>query len=67
MQIDMFFSYYPRRLSQVLVVDAPWVFKPAWAAVRPTLRKYAQLVKFVSRQQLQQDFFTPATLPERLR
>ena len=63
----MFFSYYPRRLGQVLVVDAPWVFKPAWAAVRPSLRKYAQLVKFVSRKQVQQGFFTPSTLPEWLR
>ena len=26
--VDIFFTYYPKRLGQVLFVDAPWIFKP---------------------------------------
>ena len=66
-QVDLFFDYYPRRLSQVLVVDAPWVFRPAWTVVRPMLRKYALLVRFVSRQELRAEFFDETTLPDCLR
>ena len=66
-QVDLFFSYYPRRLGQVLVVDAPWVFRPAWAGVRPMLRKYAELVRFVSRVQLRQEFFSKSSLPPCMR
>lgn len=43
-QIEAFFEYYPRRVGQVLFVDAPWVFQPAWAAIKPLMRKYAALV-----------------------
>ena len=67
MQVDLFFNYYPRRLSQVLAVDAPWVFRPAWTIVRPMLRKYAQLVRFVSREELQREFFDERSLPDGLR
>jgi hypothetical protein len=35
LQVDVFFVYYPKRLSQVLLVDAPWVFRPGWEMVRP--------------------------------
>lgn len=31
----MFPAPPPQRLSQVLFVDAPWVFKPGWEIVRP--------------------------------
>ena len=34
-----------------------------WAIVKPWLRKYADLVCFVDRNQLAQDFFTSETLP----
>ena len=30
---------------QVLLVDAPWVFGPAWEVIRPLMRKYAALVR----------------------
>ena len=34
-QVDIFFLYYPKRLSQVLFVDAPWAFKPGWEMIKP--------------------------------
>ncbi|GAB4815000.1 hypothetical protein N2152v2_002046 [Parachlorella kessleri] len=46
--VDCFFIYYPKRLSQVLLVDAPWVFRPGWEVVRPWLGKYSALVRFVT-------------------
>lgn len=42
--MEAFFEYYPRRVSQVLFVDAPWVFFPAWEVIKPLMRKYAALV-----------------------
>ena len=45
--VDACFVYYPRRLGAVLFVDAPWAFKPVWAVVKPLLRKYGALVRFV--------------------
>ena len=63
-QVDIFFLYYPKRLGQVLFVDAPWGFSPGWELVKPWLKKYAALVRFVSVKELRADFFTPATLPE---
>lgn len=61
--IEAFFEYYPRRVSQVLFVDAPWVFQPAWQVVKPLMRKYAKLVRFVSVAELRSEFFTPTTVP----
>lgn len=62
--VDIFFLYYPKRLSQVLFVDAPWVFKPGWEIVRPWLKKYAALVRFVSADDVRREYFTPETVPE---
>jgi hypothetical protein len=44
-QVEAFFEFYPRRVGQVLFVDAPWVFYPAWEVIRPLMRKYAALVR----------------------
>eukprot|EP00879_Flechtneria_rotunda_P027932 GHRR01029988.1.p1 GENE.GHRR01029988.1~~GHRR01029988.1.p1 ORF type:complete len:123 (-),score=6.06 GHRR01029988.1:492-860(-) len=52
------------RMGQVLLVDAPWFFKGPWEAIKPLLRKYAALVRFVSRQELANEFFTSQTLPK---
>ena len=41
------FDYYPKRISQVLLVDAPLAFQPMWQVVKPLLGKYAGLVRFV--------------------
>ncbi|KAK9815632.1 hypothetical protein WJX72_007170 [[Myrmecia] bisecta] len=65
--VDIFFTYYPKRLGQVLFVDAPWMFQPGWEMVKPWLKKYAALVRFVSRDQLRDEFFTPSTVPEDFR
>jgi hypothetical protein len=62
--VDVFFTYYPKRLSQVLLVEAPWVFKPGWEMVRPWLKKYQALVRFVSAEQVRKEYFTPETVPE---
>lgn len=64
LQVDVFFLYYPKRLGQVLMLDAPWGFQPGWEVVKPWLKKYAALVRFVSREELRKEFFTPETCPE---
>eukprot|EP00798_Chlamydomonas_sp_ICE-L_P025636 gene25636-11294_t len=61
--IDAFFEYYPRRVGQVLFVEAPWVFIPAWEAIKPLMRKYSALVRFVSCDELSKEFFTPERMP----
>lgn len=45
--IKCIFDYFPKRVSQVLIVDAPWVFKPVWAVIKPLMGKYASLVRQV--------------------
>lgn len=44
MQFDVFYYYYPKRLGQVLFVDAPFIFKPIWQLAKPLLKSYASLV-----------------------
>lgn len=61
--IDIFFTYYPKRLSQVLFVDAPWIFKPGWEMMKPWLKKYAALVRFVSADEVRREYFTAETVP----
>ena len=61
--IDIFFTYYPKRLSQVLFVEAPWIFKPGWEMMKPWLKKYAALVRFVSAEEVRRDYFTEETVP----
>lgn len=61
--VDIFFTYYPKRLGQVLFVDAPWIFQPGWEIVKPWLKKYSALVRFVKRDQLLIEYFTPETEP----
>ncbi len=56
--------YYPKRVGQVLFVDAPWVFQPAWQVIKPLMRKYSALVQFVSAEQVRTQYFTPQTTPE---
>lgn len=49
LQFDAFYYYYPRRLGQVLFVDAPFIFKPFWQLVKPLLKSYASLVSISPR------------------
>ena len=48
------------------MLDAPWIFQPGWAVVKPWLGKYAGLVRFVKADELQSDFFTEDTFPRDL-
>ena len=64
LQRDIFFTYYPKRLGQVLFIDAPWIFQPSWSLFKPLLGKYAGLVAFVSREQLRDNHFKPETVPD---
>ena len=45
--LDVFREYYPKRLSQVAAIDAPWAFKPVWAILKPIIGKYSSVVQFV--------------------
>ena len=62
--IDAFFTYYPKRVSQVLFVDAPWVFQPLYSIVKPLLKKYSALVRFVSSEEVKREYFAAGTVPE---
>ncbi|KAG0616232.1 hypothetical protein M758_5G100300 [Ceratodon purpureus] len=62
--IDMFFKYYPKRLGQVLFVDAPFIFQPGWSMIKPLVGKYAALVRFCSAEDVRNDYFTPDTIPK---
>ncbi|XP_055828046.1 uncharacterized protein LOC129896217 isoform X3 [Solanum dulcamara] len=64
---DVFYYYYPRRLSQVLFVDAPFVFKPLWQLVKPMLKQYSSLVRFCSAKEVREEYFTEDTLPASFR
>jgi hypothetical protein len=45
------FDYFPKRVSQVLLVDAPMFFKPMWSTARPLLGTYGDIAKFVKRRE----------------
>jgi hypothetical protein len=61
--IEAFFDFYPRRAAEVLMVDAPIAFMAPYEMIKPTLGKYGNLIKFVSRAQVRQ-YFAPGTAPE---
>ncbi|KAK9669472.1 hypothetical protein RND81_13G132900 [Saponaria officinalis] len=60
---DMFYYYYPKRLGQVLFVDAPFVFQPIWQLAKPLMKQYASLVRFCSVKTVREEYFTEKTLP----
>ncbi|KAG8388560.1 hypothetical protein BUALT_Bualt02G0138100 [Buddleja alternifolia] len=60
---DAFYCYYPRRLSQVLFIDAPFIFKPVWQLIKPLLKSYASLVRFCSAKTVKEEYFTADTIP----
>ncbi|XP_058733617.1 CRAL-TRIO domain-containing protein C3H8.02-like [Vicia villosa] len=64
---DVFYCYYPKRLSQVLFVDAPFVFKPIWQLTKPLLKSYASLARFCSAETVRKEYFTDETLPPNFR
>lgn len=64
---DVFYYYYPKRLSEVLFVEAPFVFKPIWQLAKPLLKSYASLVKFCSVETVRNEYFTEANIPDSFR
>ncbi|XP_030531281.1 phosphatidylinositol transfer protein CSR1 [Rhodamnia argentea] len=60
---EAFYYYYPKRLGQVLFVEAPFVFKPIWQLAKPLLKSYASLVRFCSAETVRSEYFTAETLP----
>ncbi|XP_060204607.1 CRAL-TRIO domain-containing protein C365.01 [Lycium barbarum] len=64
---DVFYYYYPRRLGQVLFVEAPFVFKPLWQLVKPMLKQYASLARFCSGKEVREEYFTEETVPASFR
>ncbi|XP_021826001.1 phosphatidylinositol transfer protein CSR1 [Prunus avium] len=64
---DVFYYYYPKRLGQVLFVEAPFIFKPIWQLAKPLLKSYASLVRFCSVEIVRKEYFTDATVPANFR
>lgn len=60
---DVFYYYYPKRLGQVLMVEAPFVFKPLWQLAKPLLKQHASLVRFCTVQTVREEYFTEETVP----
>ncbi|KAL2459531.1 Sec14p-like phosphatidylinositol transfer family protein [Forsythia ovata] len=60
---DVFYYYYPRRLGEVLFVEAPFVFKPVWQLAKPLVKSYASLVRFCSVKTVMEEYFTAYTIP----
>ncbi|KAF5732168.1 SEC14 cytosolic factor family protein [Tripterygium wilfordii] len=64
---DVLYSYYPKRLGDVLFVEAPFIFEPIWLLAKPLLKSYASLVKFCSVEDVRKEYFTEATIPANFR
>ncbi|KAF5459927.1 hypothetical protein F2P56_019833 [Juglans regia] len=64
---DVCYYYYPKRLGQVLFVEAPFVFKPIWQLARPLMKSYASLVRFCSVETVRKEYFTERTVPSSFR
>ncbi|XP_024960741.1 uncharacterized protein LOC112501261 isoform X2 [Cynara cardunculus var. scolymus] len=64
---DVLYYYYPKRLGQVLFVDAPFVFQPIWQLAKPLIKSYASLVKFCSVEDVRKEYFTESTVPASFR
>ncbi|XVE57177.1 hypothetical protein DITRI_Ditri04bG0070900 [Diplodiscus trichospermus] len=64
---DVFYYYYPKRLGEVLFVEAPFVFKPIWQVAKPLLKSYASLVKFCNVETVRKEYFTEETIPVNFR
>ncbi|KAJ6875549.1 hypothetical protein NC652_035061 [Populus alba x Populus x berolinensis] len=66
-EFDVFYYYYPKRLGQVLFVEAPFIFKPIWQVAKPLLRSYTSLVRFCPVETVRKEYFTEETLPASFR
>ena len=62
---DVFYYYYPRRLNEVLFIDAPFIFQPIWQLAKPMLKSYA--LRFCSAEVARDEYFTDETVPANLK
>jgi len=60
--IKCIFDYFPKRISQVLLIEPPWVFTPVWQIIKPLMGKYAALVKQVKAKEAKEFFADESTL-----
>lgn len=60
---DVFYYYYPKRLGEVLFVEAPLLFIPIWELTKPLLKSYASMVNFCSVETVRRQYFTEETIP----
>ena len=60
--IKCIFDYFHKRISQVLLIEPPWVFTPVWQIVKPLMGKYAALVKQVKAKDAKAYFDPESTL-----
>lgn len=63
--IKCIFDYFPKRISQVLLIEPPWVFTPVWQIVKPLMGKYASLVRQVKASDAAAYFKEDSTLFEK--
>ncbi|XP_020578845.1 phosphatidylinositol transfer protein CSR1 isoform X2 [Phalaenopsis equestris] len=61
--IDALYYYYPKRLGQVLLVDAPFVFQSIWQLLKPLMKSYASLVRFCDMETVKSEYFKEDTIP----
>ncbi|KAB2609315.1 motile sperm domain-containing protein 2 [Pyrus ussuriensis x Pyrus communis] len=64
---DVFYYYYPKRLGEVLFMEAPFIFKPIWQLAKPLLKSYSSLVRFCSVETVRKEYFTEVTVPAKFR
>jgi hypothetical protein len=60
--IKCIFDYFPKRISQVLLIEPPWVFTPVWQIIKPLMGKYASLVKQTKAKEAKEYFADESTL-----
>ncbi|KAJ6799406.1 CRAL-TRIO domain-containing protein C3H8.02 isoform X1 [Iris pallida] len=60
---DLVCHYYPKRLGELLFMEAPFVFQPVWQLVKPLTSSYSTLARFCDAETVRKEYFTKETLP----
>jgi hypothetical protein len=67
LSIDLLPSISTSLKQVLLVAPPPFVFEAAWEVIRPQIGRHADIVRFVTVEELRRGYFTPATLPTEFR